>query len=225
MLSVNNNRVLTPSNPQKQSTPVNTTVQSKALQQDTVSFNGGLDKAASLAKTKGGKLGLLGIALLSLIGVASTAKAHTIYANDGRPLAHEHVMPGQQSTRVYVDNYGNWGINVRESGGFVRNDPGDQEMMKIGRNTWQEVRRVYDQYDNQIDMKRGQIVKRSCPMDCQPGYNIPPEVRFHFDNMQPGQTIIITPPPHRGHGHKHFHNQWDDGIRDRRIERSFGIYE
>lgn len=226
MLSVNNSRLLPQTNLQQKIPVQQPALNNQTMQQDTVSFNGGMEKVATLTQTKTGKLGLAGLVLMTLLGVASTAKAHTLWANNGNALAHEHQIPGGSTTNVIMDQYGNWSVAYRERGGFTRNDPGDQEMMKVGRNQWQEVRRVFDENNNQKFIKYGAVIQKRYPVDPQNGFRIPAEVRRHFNEMDNGNVIIITPPStHRHHRHHHDNDPYGIPGRDRAIERSFGIYE
>lgn len=222
MLSVNKTRVLAQNTQLQKTFTQQPALSTQTMPKDTVSFNGGMEKAVALTQTTKGKLGLAGLVLMTLFGVASTAKAHTLWANNGRPLAHEHQIPRNSSTSLYVDSHGNWSISTSQNGMKTVNHGGDQEVMKVGYNQWQQVRRVFDENDNQKFIKYGSVIKRSYPVDPQPGFRIPPHVKKHFRHMDEGQVIIITPPKH----HRHHHHSDPYGIpgRDRAIERSFDIF-
>lgn len=224
MLSINKAQVLTHNSLQQKTLPQQPALNTQTMPKDTVSFNGGMEKAVALTQTTKGKLGLAGLVLMTIFGVASTAKAHTLWANNGRALAHEHQIPGQSSTSVYVDGHGNWGISTSQNGSYTRNDPGDQEVMKVGYNQWQQVRRVFDENNNQKFIKYGPVIKRSYPVDPQPGFRIPPHVKNHFKHMDEGQVIIITPGHKHNHHHHHHNDPYGSHGRDRAIERSFGIF-
>lgn len=169
-------------------------------QSDTVCFTGGLDSAGKMLKSKTGKLGMLGIAFLALLGLAAPkASAHTIYDQSGNMIKHEHVY--QSSISVNVDRHGNWSISA---GTGSRIDPGMQEYQReynrFGKPVgWREVTRVFDASNNQIGLKTGALIRQQYPGN--PDFNqIPPWVRHMMDNIPRGTTIIIPGP---GHNHPH----------------------
>ena len=162
-------------------------INNNALQQDTVSFEGGMTK----------KIGLV-TALLAALGLttAGVAKAHTVYV-DGQAVAHEHVIPGGSSSTVVIGENG-IAFYHSESSNKVIQHPGAQEYQPVYKRGhhigWNKVERVYNDQNELLKIKKQGFVKKT------PVYIAP----------SPGNTVIIIEKNH----HSHHHNDFPPAIRE-----------
>ncbi|MEW5821716.1 MAG: hypothetical protein AB1782_16095 [Cyanobacteriota bacterium] len=177
------------------------------LQQDTVSFNGAIDSAGNALKTKGGKIGLLGAALLLLGGLVAAPKAlaHRVYIN-GTEVQHVHKVPANTSFEFSVGS-GGWALRTYTTEQSVVH-PGMQEYQKVP-GGWVPVTRVYDSHNNLQYFQEGRKIPGRTPVVIVPP-TMPDWAREQIRIIPHGSTIIVPAPGHHhfppgGHHHHHHH--------------------